>query len=62
MYVEKIAKSKDCHFMKTDTTENVSGIPWKAYSFWLRLVYEDTGELLPTNYYFKEIPFVKRLK
>jgi GNAT superfamily N-acetyltransferase len=62
IYVEKIAKSKGCHLMKTDTTENASSIPWKSYRFWLKMGYEDTGERLPTNYDFKEIPFIKKLK
>jgi ribosomal protein S18 acetylase RimI-like enzyme len=61
-YVEGIAKSKSCHVMKTDTTEDVDGVPWKAYTFWTRMGYEDTGKRLPTNYDFKEIPLVKRLK
>jgi len=61
-YVEGITKSKSCYLMKTDTTENADGVPWKAYTFWTRMGYEDTGERLPTNYDFKEIPLVKRLK
>lgn len=61
-YVEGIAKSKGCSFMKTDTTENANGVAWKSYGFWTRMGYEDTGERLPTNYDFKEIPFIKKLK
>ena len=61
-YAEAIAKSAGCSFMKTDTTENAEGIPWRSYGFWTRLGYEDTGERLPTAYDFKEIPFIKRLK
>jgi len=61
-YVEDMAKSKGCYLMKTDTTENADGVPWKSYSFWIRRGYEDTGERLPTNYDFKEIPLIKRLK
>ena len=61
-YVEGIAQSKGCYLMKTDTTENADGVPWKSYGFWTRMGYEDTGERLPTNYDFKEIPFIKRLK
>jgi GNAT superfamily N-acetyltransferase len=61
-YVEGIAKSKGCHLMKTDTTENADGVPWKSYGFWTRMGYEDTGERLPTDYDFKEIPLIKRLK
>jgi ribosomal protein S18 acetylase RimI-like enzyme len=61
-YAEAITKSLHCHFMKTDTTENISDIPWKSYNFWLKMGYDDTGERIPTDYDFKEIPFIKRLK
>lgn len=61
-YAEVLAKSEGCHLMKTDTTENINGIPWKSYDFWIKMGYKDTGERLPTLYDFKEIPFVKRLK
>ena len=61
-YAEGIAKSKGCLLMITDTSENADGVPWKAYSFWTRMGYEDTGERLPTNYDFKEIPLIKKLK
>jgi GNAT superfamily N-acetyltransferase len=61
-HVECIAKSKGCYLMKTDTTENHAGVPWKSYGFWTRMGYEDTGERLLTNYNFKEIPLIKRLK
>lgn len=59
--VEKIAKSQGCHYMKTDTTENIHGVPWRSYNFWLKMGYVDTGERTPTNYDFKEIPFIKKL-
>jgi GNAT superfamily N-acetyltransferase len=61
-YAEGIAESKGIYLMKTDTTENANGVPWKAYCFWTKMGYEDTGERLPTKFDFKEIPFVKRLK
>jgi ribosomal protein S18 acetylase RimI-like enzyme len=61
-YVEAIAKSQGCSFMKTDTTENVNGVAWQSYGFWTRMGYKDTGDRLTTNYDFKEIPFQKRLK
>jgi len=60
--VENIAKSKGCNFMKIETIENSNGNPWKAYGFWLKIGYEDTGEPLPTNYDFKMIPLIKILK
>jgi ribosomal protein S18 acetylase RimI-like enzyme len=61
-YAESVAKSQECYLMKTDTTENTNGIPWKSYDFWLRMGYQDTGERIPTAYDFKEIPFIKTLK
>jgi ribosomal protein S18 acetylase RimI-like enzyme len=60
-YAEDIAKSKGCHLIKTDTTENADGVPWKSYGFWTRMGYEDTGERLPTKFDFKEILLTKRL-
>ncbi len=61
-FAESVVKSQECYLMKTDTTENANGIPWKSYDFWLRMGYQDTGERIPTVYDFKEIPFIKRLK
>lgn len=61
-YVERLMKSRGFDFITTDTTENAEGIPWKAYGFWKRLGYKDTGKRLATRYDFKVIPLVKRLK
>ena len=61
-YVEVVAKSKGCYLMKTDTAENADGVPWRAYGFWIRVGYEDTEKRLSTEYEFKEISLVKRLK
>ena len=61
-YAEGVAKSQECYLMKTDTTENANGVAWRSYNFWLRMGYEDTGERIPTDYDFKEIAFIKRLK
>ena len=61
-HVEKVAKSVGIDEMKTDTTENASGVPWKSYSFWQKMGYKETGERLATEYSFKEIPFLKKLK
>jgi ribosomal protein S18 acetylase RimI-like enzyme len=60
-YAENMAESNGCCVVKTDTTENADGIPWKAYGFWTRIGYQDTGERLPTKYHFKEIPLIKRI-
>jgi ribosomal protein S18 acetylase RimI-like enzyme len=59
--VETSAKVHGINQMRTDTTENVDGIPWRSYNFWLQIGYEDTGERLPSNYDFKVIPLIKRL-
>jgi len=61
-YVEDVAKCEGCSVMKTDTTENVNGVPWRSYGFWIKMGYEDVGERLPTSHSFKIIPLVKRLK
>jgi ribosomal protein S18 acetylase RimI-like enzyme len=59
-HVEDLTQAQGYSIMKTDTTENAKGIPWKAYSFWIVLGYEDTGERIATNYDFKEIPLEKQ--
>lgn len=61
-YVEALAKSRGINVMRTDTTENAAGVPWKSYGFWRKMGYEDTGERMATEYGFKVIPLVKKLK
>ncbi len=61
-YVEGLAKSRGFEVIGTDTTENAMGVAWKAYGFWRRMGYEDTGERGSTEYDFKVIPLVKNLK
>jgi GNAT superfamily N-acetyltransferase len=61
-HVENIAIASGYSLMKTDTTENAQGVPWKSYGFWTRMGYKDTGERLLKKYDFKTIPFVKNLK
>jgi GNAT superfamily N-acetyltransferase len=61
-YVEELARSRGFSVLKTDTTENALGIPWRAYGFWKKMGYEDTGERIATGYGFKVIPLVKNLK
>jgi len=61
-HVENIAVANGCALMKTDTTENAEGVPWKSYGFWTKMGYKDTGERLPTKWNFKTIPFVKNLE
>ncbi len=60
-HVERIAKTHGISVMKTDTTENAQGMPWKSYAFWTKIGYKDTGDRLPTKWTFKEIPFIKNI-
>ena len=61
-HVENIAKAKGLSLMKTDTTEDIEGVPWKSYGFWIKMGYKDSEERLPTKWNFKTIPFVKKLE
>ena len=61
-HVENIAKTKGYTLMKTDTTENAEGMPWKSFGFWMKMGYKDQGERLTTKWDFKTIPFIKNLK
>lgn len=61
-YVEELARSRGFSVIKTDTIENTGGVPWKAYSFWRKMGYEDNGKRVATKYGFKVIPLVKKLK
>jgi len=61
-HVENVALASGYSVIKTDTTENAQGIPWKSYGFWTKMGYRDTGERLPTKWDFMIIPFVKNLK
>ena len=57
-----MAKSRGNDFIRTDTTENANGVPWKVHGFWKKMEYEDTGERVSSLYEFKNIPLAKRLK
>lgn len=61
-YVEALAKSRGINVLRTDTTENAEGVPWKSYGFWRRMDYEDIGVRVATEYGFRVIPLVKNLK
>lgn len=62
LYVEEIVRSRGIRLIKTDTTENAQGKPWKSYGFWTKMGYKDTGERRRTEWNFKEINFVKNLE
>ena len=55
-YVEELARSKGYRLIKTDTTENAEGVPWKAYGLWKKMGYEDTGERIPSKHGFRATP------
>ncbi len=61
-FVEELAKSRGFSVLKTDTTENAEGVPWRAYGFWRKMGYEDKGVRLSTEYGFKVIPLTKNLE
>lgn len=60
-HVEGVARECGFSLVRTDTTENAQGVPWKSYGFWIRMGFRDTGERLRTEYDFKTIPFIKNL-
>jgi GNAT superfamily N-acetyltransferase len=60
-HIEDLAKSRGMDVVTTGTTENARGVPWKAYGFWKKMGYEDTGKRLASGYDFKVIPLVKKL-
>ncbi len=61
-FVEELARTRGFSVLTTDTTENTEGVPWKAYGFWRKMGYVDTGERTPTEFGFKVIPLIKNLK
>ena len=60
-FVENLARSRGMNVITTDTTENEKGIPWKAYGFWKRMGYKDTGIRMSSSHDFRVIPLVKKL-
>ncbi len=61
-FVEGLAKLRGYDVVKTDTTENAKGVPWKSYGFWRKMGYEDTGARVATEYGFRLILLLKKLK
>lgn len=59
--VERIARAKGVTSLITGTSINTEGEPWKAYGFWIRMGYKDTGERTESGYGFKYCNLVKRL-
>ena len=48
-HIEHLVRADGGSLMKTDTTENVDGVPWRAYHFWIKLGYEDMGKRIPID-------------
>ncbi len=61
-FVEGLAKTRGYDVVKTDTTENAEGVPWKSYGFWRKMGYEDTGARVATEYGFRLILLLKKLQ
>jgi ribosomal protein S18 acetylase RimI-like enzyme len=59
--VEKIAKDKKIASLKTGTSINAEGTPWKAYGFWKKMGFQDTGERTDSGYGFKYCKLVRSL-
>ena len=51
--VEKIARDRNIASLKTGTSINAEGTPWKAYGFWTKMGFQDTGERTDSGYGFK---------
>jgi len=60
--VEELAENNGATSLTTGTAINSEGKPWKAYGFWIRMGYKDTGERTDSGYGFKYCRFVKKLK
>ena len=43
-YIEQIAREKGVSRLKTGTSVNREGKPWKAYGFWIHMGFSDTGK------------------
>lgn len=59
--VERLARDRGVTSLITGTSINSEGEPWKAYGFWIRMGYEDTGERTDSGFGFKYCRLAKRL-
>lgn len=59
--VQRIARERKAVSLETGTSVNVHGTPWKAYGFWVRMGFQDTGDRTDSGYGFKYCKLVKRL-
>lgn len=61
-HIEKIAKEKRIKRLVTDTSVSAEGKPWKAYEFWVRMGFADTGKRIQGLHGLKYVKFVKQLQ
>ena len=59
--VERITRDRKMVLLKTGTLINIEGTPWKAYGFWMRMGFQDTGERTDSGYGFKYSKLIKTL-
>lgn len=60
-HIEKTAKEKGINRLVTGTSINKDEKPWKAYGFWIRMGFTDTGERIQGLHGLKYVRFVKQL-
>jgi GNAT superfamily N-acetyltransferase len=60
--VEELAERESVAYLTAGTAINREGKPWRAYGFWLRMGYLDTGERTDSGCGFKYCKLVKKLK
>jgi len=61
-HIEKIAKEKGIKRLVAGTSINKEGKPWKAYCFWIRMGFEDTGKRIQGLHGLKYVKFVKQFQ
>jgi GNAT superfamily N-acetyltransferase len=59
--MEEIAKEKQIKRLATGTSLNADGKPWKAYGFWIRMGFVDTGKRTQGPHGLKYAEFIKQL-
>jgi GNAT superfamily N-acetyltransferase len=61
-HVENVARERGVRRLVTGTSINVEGKPWRAYGFWVRMGFVDTGERIDGPLGLKYVKFVKQLR
>jgi len=60
-HIENAAKEKRLAQLVTGTSVNEEGKPWRAYGFWSRMGFIDTGERIDGPHGLKYVRLVKKL-